>query len=58
MKKLLVFCSMIIALGFVVTGCGKRHKPHHAPAPEPQVEAPAETVPEPASEPAPAPEQS
>jgi len=39
MKKLIVFCAMIVALGFVSTGCVK---PQPAPAPAPEVEAPAD----------------
>ena len=27
MKKFIVLCSMIVALGFVVTGCGGNDKP-------------------------------
>ena len=40
MKKLLVFCVMIVALGFVATGCGKKAK--HAPTSAPAAEAPAD----------------
>ena len=43
MKKLIVFCAMIVALGFVATGCGKKSKPAPAPA-EPAVEATVEEV--------------
>ena len=30
MKKLIVFCAMIVALGFVATGCGQKPTPEPA----------------------------
>jgi hypothetical protein len=44
MKKLIVLCAMIVALGFVATGCGDSAKKPAAPA------SPATTTPSDADE--------
>ena len=45
MKKFVVLCTMIVALGFVATGCGgsKKATPPPAPTPSQEVEAPGTT---------------